>query len=98
MTAPFWTLIIVLAIAAFSIRAIGLFTGNRIRSSRHAWMLEDVPGLIVVSLVAASLANQPAQTWVAAAIALGVALKTNHVTATMCIGVLAYAGLAVFLG
>ncbi|WP_367575976.1 AzlD domain-containing protein [Pelagibius sp. Alg239-R121] len=93
MTASHWTLILVLAIAAFSIRAVGLFAGDKIRASRHAWMLDDLPGLIVVSLVAASLAGQPLQTWVAATIACAVALLTNHVIATMCIGVLVYAGL-----
>ncbi|MCC5970725.1 MAG: AzlD domain-containing protein [Pararhodobacter sp.] len=94
MTSPYWALILVLAFAAFSIRVVGLFAGDSIRASRYAWMLDDVPGLIVVSLVAASLAGQSFQTWVAAVVALSVALSTNHVIATMAIGVLAYAGLA----
>jgi len=93
MTAPYWTLILVLALAAFSIRVVGLIAGDSIRASRFAWMLDDVPGLIVVSLVAASLAGQSFQTWVAAAVALSVALLSNHVIATMAIGVLAYAAL-----
>lgn len=94
MSGSHWILVLTLAVAAFSIRLIGLVAGDKIRSSRHAWLLDDLPGLIVVSLVAASLAGQPFQTWVAAAVALAVAVLTNHVIATMCIGVLAYAGLA----
>jgi hypothetical protein len=59
-------------------------------------VLDDLPGLIVVSLVAASLAGQPLQTWVAAGAALGAAVLTNHVIATMVVGVVAFAGLAAF--
>lgn len=98
MTFPFWMLIVVLAVAAFSIRVLGLFAGDAIRSSRLAWMLDDLPGLIVVSLVASSLAGQPSGTWIAAAIALTVAYATNHVILTMCVGVAAYGGLVWLAG
>ncbi|GAA6175614.1 AzlD domain-containing protein [Sulfitobacter pacificus] len=97
MTFPFWMLIIVLAIAAFSIRVLGLFAGDAIKASRFSWILDDLPGLIVVSLVAASLANQSVGTWLAAAAALAVAYVANHVILTMCVGVAAYGGL-VWLG
>lgn len=93
MSLAHWTLILVLAVAAFSVRVLGLLAGDRIKASRHGWVLDDVPGLIVVSLVAASLAGEPPLTWTAASIALGVALLTNHVIATMCIGVFAFAAL-----
>ncbi|MEH6525923.1 MAG: AzlD domain-containing protein [Sneathiella sp.] len=93
MTFPFWMLILVLAIAAFSIRVLGLFAGDAIKSSRFSWMLDDMPGLIVVSLVASSLADQSIGTWIAAAAALAVAYVTNHVIWTMCVGVAAYGGL-----
>ena len=92
MTGAHWMLVMILALAAFAIRVIGLVAGDRIRVSRHAWMLEDLPGLILVGLIAASLAGEPAPTWVAAAIALGAAVLSNHVIVTMCIGVAAYAG------
>ena len=94
MSAPFWILIAVLAVAAFSIRILGLLAGDVIRSSRYAWLLEDLPGLIVVALVASSLAGQSTGTWLAAAAALAVAYVSNHVIWTMCIGVAAYAILA----
>ena len=93
MTFPFWMLIAVLAAAAFSIRLLGLIAGDAIRSSRYFWVLDDLPGVIVVSLVASSLAGQSIGTWIAAAAALFVAYVTNNVIWTMCIGVAAYAGL-----
>jgi len=96
MTFPFWMLIAVLAVAAFSIRVLGLVAGDAIRSSRYSWILDDLPGLIVVSLVASSLAGQSFGTWVTAAVALFVAYLTNHVIWTMCIGVAAYALLVWF--
>ena len=91
MTFPFWMLIAVLAAAAFSIRVLGLIAGDAIRSSRYSWILDDLPGLIVVSLVASSLTGQSVGTWLAAAVALFVACMTNHVIWTMCVGVAAYA-------
>lgn len=96
MTFPFWMLIVVLAIAAFSIRVLGLFAGDAIKSSRFSWMLDELPGLIVVSLVASSLAGGSIGTWIAAAAALTVAYFTNHVILTMCVGVAAYSGLLWF--
>lgn len=97
MTFPYWMLIVVLAVAAFSIRVLGLFAGDAIKSSRFAWMLDDLPGLIIVSLVASSLAGQSIGTWIAAAAALAVAYFSNHVILTMCVGVVAYGSL-VWLG
>ncbi|WP_299652057.1 AzlD domain-containing protein [uncultured Tateyamaria sp.] len=94
MTGAHWAVIGILALAAFSIRVLGLVAGGRIRASRHAWVLDELPGLIVISLVAASLAGQPLQTWIAAGAALGTAAVTNHVIATMVVGVMAFAGLA----
>lgn len=96
MTFPFWMLIVVLAIAAFSLRVLGLFAGDAVKSSRFSWMLDDLPGLIVVSLVASSLASQSIGTWVAAVVALAVAYVTNHVILTMSVGVAAYGGLMWF--
>lgn len=96
MTFPFWMLIAVLAVAAFSIRVLGLIAGDAIKSSRYSWILDDLPGLIVVSLVASSLAGQSIGTWVAAAVALFVAYLTNNVIWTMSIGVVAFALLVSF--
>lgn len=92
MTSPFWMLILILAAAAFAIRVLGLFAGNAIKASRFSWVLDDLPGLIVVSLVASSLAGQSIGTWIAAGVALAAAYATNHVIFTMCIGVACYGG------
>jgi uncharacterized membrane protein len=97
MSGAHWAVIGLLAFAAFSIRVAGLIAGGRIRASRQAWVLDELPGLIVISLVASSLTGQPLITWIAAGVALGMATVTNHVIATMAVGVLAYAGL-VWLG
>lgn len=83
--------ILMLALAAFGIRFLGLLAGDRIRLSRHAWMLQDLPGLIVISLVAASLAGQSTTTWAAAVVALLVAWFSNHVIVTMGVGVIIFA-------
>lgn len=93
MSGAHWAVTVLLALAAFLIRVAGLIAGERIRASRQAWMLDELPGLIVVSLVASSLIGQPLPTWIAAGVALAIAIKTNHVIATMAMGVLAFAGL-----
>ncbi|WP_456320276.1 hypothetical protein [Paracoccus liaowanqingii] len=49
-------------------------------------MLDDLPGLIGVSLVASSLGGQSSSTRIAAGLALGAAVMTNHVIATMAVG------------
>ncbi len=94
MTDYHWLLIGILAAAAFTIRLTGLIAGNAIRRSRLAPLLDDLPGLIIVALVAASLAGQPVLTWLAAAAALAAAWKTNNVVATMLVGVAVFAGLS----
>ena len=91
MTYPFWALLAALAIFAFSIRVLGLVAGDAVRSSRFAWILDELPGLIVISLVASSLVGQSTETWLAAGAALLIAFLTNHVIWTMCGGVAAYA-------
>lgn len=80
-----------LAIATFAVRALGLITGNFFQESRFSWVLRDLPGILIVSLVASSLANLTIEGWIAACIALGIALYSNHVILTMIGGVAAYA-------
>ena len=62
MSDDHWSVIGILAVAAFSICVLGLVTGRRILASRYAWPLDELPGPIVVSLVASSLAGKPTQT------------------------------------
>ncbi|MDG1677844.1 MAG: AzlD domain-containing protein [Tateyamaria sp.] len=96
MPNEYWILILTLSIASFIIRFLGLLAGDRIRSSQFSWILDELPGLIIVSLVAASLMGQPAETWCAASIALLAAMLTNHVIVTMGIGVIAFASFSLF--
>jgi len=96
MPNEYWILVLTLSIAAFFIRFLGLLAGDRIRSSQFSWILDELPGLIIVSLVAASLMGQSAETWCAASIALLAAILTNHVIVTMGIGVIAFASFSLF--
>ncbi|AWV24621.1 hypothetical protein RADP37_05400 [Roseomonas mucosa] len=93
MSASHWAVVGLLVVAAFSIRVAGLIAGERIRVSKQAWVLDELPGLIVVSLVASSLIGQPPPTWIAAGVALVAAIATNQVIVAMILGMLAYAGL-----
>ena len=78
MSASHWAVVSLLVVAAFAIRVAGLIAGERIRVSRQAWVLDELPGLIVVSLVASSLIGQPPPTWIAAGVALGAAVRRQH--------------------
>lgn len=94
MTLPHWSLIVLLAVAAFSIRCLGVIAGQRIRESKLSWVLDEVPGLVIVSLVAASLATQSQHVWCAAVVALAVACLTNSIVATMSFGMFVFGGLS----
>lgn len=83
-----------LAIATYGIRALGLVTGAFIQRSRFAWVLDDLPGVLIVALVASSLAGASHSSWLAAAVALAIAMRTNHVVLTMIGGVAAFAIIA----
>ncbi|MEO3417259.1 AzlD domain-containing protein [Roseovarius sp. CAU 1744] len=90
MTSAQWLLIVLLAIAAYGVRLAGLVGGRAISANpRLKPFLDDLPGCLVVGLVAASLAGEPAVTWAAALVALGVAILTNNVVVTMVIGLAA---------
>lgn len=87
MTQSQWMLILLLALAAYGIRLLGLLAGQAIRgNARLSPLLDDLPGCLVVGLVAASLAGQPLPTWIAGAIALFVAMLSNNVVVTMIVG------------
>ncbi|MCF7728127.1 AzlD domain-containing protein [Sulfitobacter sp. M22] len=82
MTGTQWTLISALAVGTYAIRYIGLLAGDAIeRRPALRAVLRDLPGCLVVALVASSLAGEEPVVWLAAAIALGVASWTNHVIA-----------------
>ena len=70
-----------------------LIAGDAIRKSRLAPLLDDLPGVILVSLVASSLAGQPLLIWGAAAAALATAWLTSNVILTMIVGAAVVAGI-----
>ena len=87
MTPDHWLLILLLAVGTYSLRLIGLYGGQRMmRSARLKNLLADLPGCLVVALVAASLGTADLVTWIAAAIALLVAILTRNVVITMALG------------
>lgn len=87
MTVTEWLLILALAASTYSVRVIGLFAGQKI--TNHALLkkaLETLPGCLLVALIASSLADADSMTWIAASIALIVAILSNHVILTMILG------------
>lgn len=89
MTDTQWLLIIVLAIGAYSIRFTGLVSGQLLSENvRLNKFLGDLPGCLIIALIAASLSEAHLLTWIAAAIAFIVALISNNVVATMALGFL----------
>lgn len=89
-----WMLILFLGLAAYGIRLLGLLAGQTIQhNARLRPVLEDLPGCLVVGLVAVSLADQPVETWLAAGAALAVAVVSNNVVVTMVLGFIAILGL-----
>ena len=87
-----------LAIATITVRVSGLVAGQRIRRSKHSWVLKELPGLILVSLVAVSLANESVVGWISAGVALAATYFTNNVVMAMLCGVLAFNGVGLYIG
>ena len=98
MTSAHLYLIGFLAIATITVRVSGLVAGQRIRRSKHSWVLRELPGLILVSLVAVSLANESVAGWISAVAALAATYFTNNVVMAMLLGVLAFNGVRLFIG
>lgn len=98
MTSAHLYLIGFLAIATITVRVSGLVAGQRIRRSKHSWVLKELPGLILVSLVAVSLANESVVGWISAVAALAATYLTKNVVMAMLFGVLVFNGVGVFIG
>ncbi|WP_373083964.1 AzlD domain-containing protein [Sneathiella sp.] len=97
MTMDHWLLIAGLAVGAYGLRLAGLIGGQAIlRHERLATLLDDLPGCLIVALVATSLADASATLWIAAAFALVVAILSNNVVVTMALGFAAVFGMQYF--
>ena len=87
MTDAQWLLITFLAFGAYSIRFLGLVSGQLIRENpRLKVILSELPGCLIVALIASSLAEAQPLTWTAALIVFIVALLSNNVVITMVFG------------
>ncbi|MAL80243.1 MAG: branched-chain amino acid transporter [Sneathiella sp.] len=97
MSPDHWLLILCLAVGAYGLRLAGLIGGQAIiRNARLKTLLDDLPGCLIVALVAASLANSDLTVWLAALFALAVAILSNNVVITMALGFAAMFGLQYF--
>ena len=96
MTEP-WLVIVGLAVATFAIRLSGILLGQRIpRDGAWARALNALPGSLLISLVSVALLSGGPKEWVAAAIAVGVAIVTRSLPLTMAAGIAAIWALRTF--
>lgn len=86
MSSSQWSLILLLAGCAYGLRFVGLLAGDWIdRRQKLKKLLDDLPGCLVVALVAASLAQGELAAWVTAPIALAVAIWRANVVLVMVV-------------
>ena len=99
MTKYQWSLIILLAIFAYGIRFVGLIAGDWFyHQPRLKKILCDLPGCLVIALVAASLSHAGTAAWIAAAVAFAVARFNGNVVVVMIVGTGVFALLQASLG
>ena len=83
-----WQVIIVLAIATFSIRLAGVLLGQRLPTTGPwAKALNALPGCLIVSLVSVLLLSGGLDEWIAGAVALTIAGVTKNLPMTMIGGI-----------
>lgn len=94
-----WLIIIGLALLTFIIRLSGIVLGRRIPQS-GPWVraLQALPGSLLIALVTVSVVSGGWLEWLAAAIALGVAIVTNSLPITMLVGIVSIYLLRLFFG
>lgn len=81
---------LVLAAATFTIRLGGVYLGQSLPTG-GAWArgLNALPGCLIVALVSVSVLTGEPQEWLAALIAVAVAMLTRSLPLTMAAGILA---------
>ncbi len=88
-----------MAAATYLTRAAGLFIATRIRlTPRTEAFLQGIPGAVLISILLPGLTRGGPAEWVAAAVSLGLALKTRNLLAAMVAGVVAVCVLRQFGG
>ena len=94
MTDLQWLLIASLALGAYSIRFLGLVSGQLINENKKLnRILNELPGCLIIALIASSLSDANIHTLIAAAIACLIAIISNNVVITMFLGLASYIGL-----
>lgn len=82
--------IVGMAAATYLTRAAGLFIATRIRlTPRTEAFLQGIPGAVLISILLPGLTRGGPAEWAAAAVSLGLALKTKNLLAAMLAGVAA---------
>lgn len=85
-----WIVIVVLAVATFSIRLGGVLLGQKLPTTGPwARALNALPGCLIISLVSVLLLSGGYNEWIAGAIALAVAWFTKNLPLTMVAGIAA---------
>lgn len=83
-----WPLIAALAVATFSIRLAGFLLGARMPTTgRWATAFNALPGCLIASLLTVILLQGSTVEWIAALIALLVAIATRNLPLTMAVGI-----------
>jgi uncharacterized membrane protein len=83
-----WLVIAGLAVATFAIRLSGALLGQRIPNvGGWARALDALPGCLLVSLVSVALLSGGPKEWIAAAVAIAVAIVTRNLPLTMAAGI-----------
>ena len=89
-----WIIIVVLAVATFSIRLGGILLGQRLPTSGPwARALNALPGCLIIALVSVLLLSGGVNEWIAGGVSLCVALLTRNLPLTMVAGILVVFGL-----
>jgi uncharacterized membrane protein len=89
-----WLVIIVLAVATFSIRLGGILLGRRLPTSGPwARALNALPGCLIIALVSVLILSGGTNEWIAGGVSLFVALATRNLPLTMLAGILIIVGL-----
>lgn len=84
-----WFVIIVLAVATFSIRLGGILLGQRLPTTGPwARALNALPGCLIISLVSVLVLSGGVNEWIAGGVSLLVALVTRNLPLTMVAGIL----------
>ncbi|MEW5774507.1 MAG: AzlD domain-containing protein [Thermodesulfobacteriota bacterium] len=77
-----------MALATYLTRAAGLFVATRVRlTPRAEAFLQGIPGAVLISIVLPGLTRGGPAEWAAAAVSLGLALKTRNLLVAMLAGV-----------